>query len=692
MNNQKNNRNNRNNGPPPDADTVEQWFDAIDDGDLKTVKAMLQQGFPVNTRDTLGDTAVIHIIETPNKAMKMKLLRLLLEAGASTKGAIHKEINAGGDYTVLKELLDFGADINEIDTESGENDTPLQFAMTLFDEASTEKSATSWYNLVLFLLDHGADPNLYHEFTDPPITQWYMQVQTPALHKKKDAYAVKLVKSMAAKGANVNARGSRGRTALMVAIAHQLPLTAAALLREGADPNLQAKNGSTALNVAVHQSNAVSTKVLLTRGADITYSILQGYPPDKIRKILRQYGVANRNYQPLPNNQNGPAERPQGVRRAYAGYGHGITVIQPNPQYRDPSVHGPAEKRGAWERRPSISQYVEETFVVPENCYVVLKGSPDALVNIKEVDHIIQQLSTLDANTLENPTTHVGAIVKKIGPVSIYGPGDVCPNVRYYFYPEFNYIKPLLEDSILRYRIKHSPRLSPSEKEAALKKLDDPVLFNLVKGIIALPFDGKDIDEKVAILDYVGDVSKATSRILVKDIVDYLFNDSVLPSTKQVHNLFKTVLGVQRYNNLTMNNITDWEMRRLSNVSPIMMTQEQLCEKLPGVYYYTVCRQYSIPEEEQESGWAYWKYTPNIQKSVNPMIQSVKSLPPHIQRVVRSLIGEAETKRKHTVKKMYNNRQAEANAKAKANQEEKKNNQTNGGTRKTHKKQKTHRV
>ena len=99
MNNQKNNGNNGNNGqpPPPDADTIKQWFTAIENGNIKTVKAMIRQGFPVNTRDISGETPVVHAIETRNEPMRMRLLRLLLEAGANPKGAIHRAINAGGD-------------------------------------------------------------------------------------------------------------------------------------------------------------------------------------------------------------------------------------------------------------------------------------------------------------------------------------------------------------------------------------------------------------------------------------------------------------------------------------------------------------------------------------------------------------------------------------------------------------------
>lgn len=753
MNNQKNN----NNRDEPDSDSVDQWFKAIAEGDVKTVKAMLNDGFPVNFQ-VRGSTAVTDTIDAHDKPMKMKLLRILLDAGADTRGAIHQEIAVDGNHDVLKLLLDYDADINEPYVYASRAiRTPLQYAMMLFDEASDDE-VQSMYNLVLFLLDKGADPNIYQEYTDPPITQWFIKSPSALLHTKKDEYAVKIVKKMVSKGANVNTRGNGGRTPLVTALIYNLPLTVQALLREGADPNIGAKEETTPLRIAILQLDPDMVKTLLLRGADpnkqtedgstplmvasippnihimehllkggadpntqtkkgttslslvanegsanavrllmkhgakITPDVAKRYRDNQytydVMKALGEHRIVIGNNQSPPNIQrNGPPPR-----RAYAGFGHGITNVQLNPHYRDPAVYGPAEKRGAWERRPSISKYIEGTFVVPENCVVVLKGSPDALVNIKEVDRIIQNLSTLDAATLENPQTHLSTIVKKIGPVSVYGPGDTCPNVMYYFYPEFQLMLLELQDTIARYRIKHSSRLSAEEKETALKQVPKPGLFHLVKGLIPLPFDLSDIDEKAASLEYTGSVYEVKSRILIRDIVEYLYKDSVIPLTRMVHAVLGNIVGTKRYNSMTLDDVTKFDMDRISHIPPLVYSQEILCKSRPGVYYYTVCRQYQIPKEELASGWAYWQYTPNIQKSVNPRIQNVKSLPPHIQRIVKSLIGEAETKRKHTVKKMYNNRQAEAQAKAKANQEEKKNNQTNGGTRKTHKKQKTRRL
>jgi hypothetical protein len=126
-------------------------------------------------------------------------------------------------------------------------------------------------------------------------------------------------------------------------------------------------------------------------------------------------------------------------------------------------------------------------------------------------------------------------------------------------------------------------------------------------------------------------------------------------------------------------------------VKPLMYSQKELCDLLPGVYYYTVCRQYNVPEEEKESGWAYWHYTPNIQKSVNPAIVNVRKLPPHMQRIARNEIAEAETRRKFSVKQMYNRRQANVIAKAEANQEEKKDNQSGGRRMRKHQTHKTHK-
>ena len=757
---------------------IDEWFDVLAEGDIKNVQIMIDAGFPVNVLDWEGDTSVMNAIETNNEETRMELLHILLEAGASTEGAIARELTIHADPRVIDLLVEFGADINEIDTKTGLNNTPLQYALFLFGIAKNEDQLTSRYKMVMHLLNKGAKPTIYHEDTDPPITQWYSNPSSPEVHKKRDDYAVKLVKRMVLEGADVNVRGNGSRTALLIALVYDLPDTARTLLYKGADPNMESLEGFTPLRSAILQSDLGMVKTLLARGADLEIATLDGSTPlmaaavqtnPKIVEyllkkgaepnittkkgttalslaanagnlmnihILLRYGaritpLIRRNYhgysvhvkrmleqtnhtlqdlQPPQNNQKNQNNVPP--RRAYAGFGHGTTDMIQNPEYRDPAFYGPAEKKPAWERRPSIGKYVADTFVVPENCVVVLKGSPDALVNISEVNRIIQRLSTLDKNTLENPSAHLGNLTKAIGPVSIYGPGDQCPNVMYYFYPEFQDMIKDLQNAIKRERIMYTTRLSPQEKKAALQNIPKPGLFRLVKGLLSLPVDEIDVNEKTAILRYKGDEDQIGSRILVEDLVEYLYVDSVIPQPSAVHDLFRILFGTKRYHSLTLDRVTEWDMRRLRGVKPLMYSQRELCNLLPGVYYYTVCRQYNVPEEEKESGWAYWHYTPNIQKSVNPAIVNVRKLPPHMQRIARNVIGEAETRRKGTVKKIYNQRRADAIAdaamrfsrkqrdnqrhanviaKAEANQEEKKDNQSGGRRMRKHQTHKTHK-
>jgi len=714
-------------------DVIDKWLFAIAEGDLQTVQSMIEEGFPVDTWEAYGDTPVINAIETDNEETRMELLRILLEAGASTEGAIARELTIHADPRVIDLLLEFGADINKMDTKTGLNDTPLQYALFLFGIAKNEDQLTSRYKMVLHLLDKGAKPTIYHEDTDPPITQWYSNPSSSEVHKKRDDYAVKLVKRMVLEGADVNVRGNGNRTALLIALVYDLPDTARTLLYKGADPNMESLEGFTPLRSAILQSDLGMVKTLWERGADLKIATLDGSTPlmaaviqpnpkiveylltkgadpnittkkgttalslaanagnlmnidvllkygaritplirqnyhgyrDYVKRMLEQTNHTLQGLQPPQKNQTKVPPR-----RAYAGFGHGTTDMIQNPEYRDPAFYGPAEKKPAWERRPSIGKYVADTFVVPENCVVVLKGSPDALVNISEVNRIVQRLSTLDKNTLENPSAHLGNLTRAIGPVSIYGPGDQCPNVMYYFYPEFQDMIKDLQNAIKRERIMYTTRLSPQEKKAALQNIPKPGLFRLVKGLLSLPVDEIDVNEKTAILRYKGDEDQIGSRILVEDVIEYLYADSVLPRPSAVHDLFRILFGTKRYHSLTLDRVTEWDMQRLRGVKPLMYSQKELCDLLPGVYYYTVCRQYNVPEEEKESGWAYWHYTPNIQKSVNPAIVNVRKLPPHMQRIARNVIGEAETRRKGTVKRMYNQRRADAITKAETGKKE----------------------
>jgi uncharacterized protein len=76
------------------------------------------------------------------------------------------------------------------------------------------------------------------------------------------------VQVLIAQGADVNARGMAGRTALMQAVFSPSEALVEALLNTGANPNLAALDGNTALIFASHQARLTVVDSLLAKGAD----------------------------------------------------------------------------------------------------------------------------------------------------------------------------------------------------------------------------------------------------------------------------------------------------------------------------------------------------------------------------------------------------------------------------------------
>lgn len=71
--------------------------------------------------------------------------------------------------------------------------------------------------------------------------------------------------------AQVNAKDSDGRTALMFAVVNSHPKVVKALLRAGAHVNARARDGGTALMLAAANGHAEITRMLLNSGAKTGY-------------------------------------------------------------------------------------------------------------------------------------------------------------------------------------------------------------------------------------------------------------------------------------------------------------------------------------------------------------------------------------------------------------------------------------
>ena len=106
-----------------------------------------------------------------------------------------------------------------------------------------------------------------------------------------------MAKLLLAKGADVNAKDNAGETALMIAASQSNPGILAALLDAGAEVNAQNNEGGTALMAAAFRANLDEIKILLAKDADIKL---------KDKKDRTAYDVAvagSKNYQDETNKK-----------------------------------------------------------------------------------------------------------------------------------------------------------------------------------------------------------------------------------------------------------------------------------------------------------------------------------------------------------------------------------------------------
>ena len=91
-----------------------------------------------------------------------------------------------------------------------------------------------------------------------------------ALRKAAQDGDIQAVNDLLAKGANVNAKDDKGRTALLwVAPARDNPEMAKLLIAKGADCNAKDNDGETALMIAASQSNPGILTALIEAGAEV---------------------------------------------------------------------------------------------------------------------------------------------------------------------------------------------------------------------------------------------------------------------------------------------------------------------------------------------------------------------------------------------------------------------------------------
>ncbi len=204
------------------SDNAALLVNAILEHNIGKVRALLAAG--TETNPNLGqDFQRADPIEAAMDTGQWEIVDLLRQAGASAVGLL-SEAAAKGDLGQMKALINAGADVNE-STKTG--NTPLQFAIRRANLDSVQ-----------FLLDHGANPNLfdYYGFTSYVTAYYFASECTP--------------ENMGGDGSPVEGVSQKDALKAFNEIM-------ALLRKHGWDPNYRNKDGDTALHVAAAMGNTM---------------------------------------------------------------------------------------------------------------------------------------------------------------------------------------------------------------------------------------------------------------------------------------------------------------------------------------------------------------------------------------------------------------------------------------------------
>ena len=191
-------------------------------GSFAQVKYFFEKGLSVNDKDRVGSSAIFYAIG--DSAEKRNILEFLIEHGVdpSLKG------------------------------KSGIS--PLMIASLDAVESQAR-----------LLIDHGAAVNDSDLMKSTPL-HWALR-RDPVKRGLQDSVAT--IKLLLAKGAQVNAVDSEGKTPLSVAAHNPSSQVIEILLENGAQANIKDKHGWTAIMYAADWNQTAVIKVLARRGADL---------------------------------------------------------------------------------------------------------------------------------------------------------------------------------------------------------------------------------------------------------------------------------------------------------------------------------------------------------------------------------------------------------------------------------------
>jgi len=261
---------------------------------------------------------------------------------------------------------------------------------------------------------------------------------------------------------------------------------------------------------------------------------------------------------------------------------------------------------------------LDSFFIVPKDCIIIARAKPGEVSHLSVINPLLNKIGSIENQDLyRNPLSNIKELINQLGPVSIYKPGDTCPNFEYTLFEYTNNVK----------------------KQKTISSH-----IGLLKSPLKTPMAIQNYNNKKTIINSV----------------DETYDESVFPKRETVKNILLRNILKREPTDKETTKLKDMMATNTSDCGKFIdylakffsVTQKQLLKigddglaKRPGVYYNFVCR---YLEDSYYNRQVY-----NHTDKVNPNITSILQQPKSTQNLFNRILSETILKKKPYVRNSY---------------------------------------
>jgi len=268
----------------------------------------------------------------------------------------------------------------------------------------------------------------------------------------------------------------------------------------------------------------------------------------------------------------------------------------------------------------------EDTFLVPPGCLIVVKTMAGCTTQSYTI--LEKGLCSLTPAILKDPIAHYDDLERVFGSLAIYQAGDTCPSFHY---------------SLLHcYQMSDIYWTGCNSFGSGVMDIDqiyaDKALLECTRNMD--PSRRRFRNQKE-----FGELDASFDHDSVYDSVypylSTLFQHSVFPTPDDIEIIVHQAID---------DNVTEKDAMMEYIANEVSITQEELCDLFPGVYYHVICR--ATP-----TGMNLFHSSMNERYKIPSRVTYLSSQPP-VRNLLRKHIGEAVAHRAPYLRRMYEMRYA----------------------------------